>query len=103
MKGQRYSTFPMETINTSTFLFSKQVTQTTKMTPGLIPRRAELQVADRRCSPVLCPHQTWQMNPKVLREAALQAQRQVGGEVLQQVSLPARLVCHLQRTHTPCD
>lgn len=42
---------------------------------------------------------------KVLGEAALQAQRQahVGGEVLQEVRLPASLICHLLHTHTPCD
>ena len=65
--------------------------------------------AHSKLAAVLYPHQLrvyhLSINRKVLREAALKAQRQVhvGGEVLQEVRLPASLICHLQHTHTPCD
>lgn len=104
MKSQRYSPFPMEA---SLLLFSKQVTQKYKndTRPHFQTRRGA------GCWQTMLPSAVStrpgryhpSINPKVLREAALQAQCQVGREVLQHVRLSARLVCHLQRTHTPCD
>lgn len=108
IKSQRYSTFPVKVSNIRTCLFSKQVTQAYKndTRPQSQTRRSagfwHTVLPSALSSPDLADT-TFPRIPKVLREAALQAQCQDGGKVLQQVRQPGRLVCHLQRTHTPCD
>jgi len=107
-KSQQYSTLPTKIGNKRACLPSRYHKHG-GTPPGLTPSRRELQVPDRwrllaasrAAGPRLC-HPS--LSRQVLGGAALQAPRQAqaGGEVLQEVRLPASLICHLQRTHTPC-